>query len=158
VTSGSGQSRIASSSSAMVKIRHPDVAREALPLRLRQRRHGLGERDLRVRPMHHEQIDLVDAEILQALVDRARKVIGAQIFVRHLGGEENLVARHPRCADPFADAAFGAVFPRGVDVAISELERGGDDLAAIAQRGRAVTDGRHLGAVRGQFGDRRECH
>jgi hypothetical protein len=34
-------------------------------------------------------------------------------------------------------------------MAIAELERGGDDLAAVAERGGAEPNGRNLGAVRG---------
>src|SRR5262245_58280140 len=110
---------------------------------------GLAERNLRVRPMHEQEIDEVDAESLQALVDRAREIVGAQVFVRYLGGEENLVTAHARGADAFADAALGAVFPSGVDMAIADAERACDDLAAIAQGGGAKADGGHLGTVCG---------
>jgi hypothetical protein len=99
--------------------------------------------------VHEQKIDEVDAESLQALLDRARKVVGAQVFVRYLGSQENLIARHAGGADAFADAALGAVFPSRVDVAIADFERGGDDLAAIAQRGGAEADGGDFGAVRG---------
>jgi hypothetical protein len=108
--------------------------------------------------MHEQEIDEVDAQIRQALLDRAREIVGAQVFVRYLGGEENLVAPQARGADAFADAALGAVFPSGVDVTIAEPERACDDLAAIAQGGGAKADGGHLGAVRGQCGDRGGSH
>jgi hypothetical protein len=61
--------------------------------------------------VHEQKIDEVDAESLQALVYRAREVVRAQEFVRYLGGQENLAARHARDAHAFADAALGAVFP-----------------------------------------------
>src|SRR5260370_1064307 len=112
-------------------------------------RAAFDERDLRVRQMDHEKGDVIDSEILQALLDRAREVVRAQIFVRHFGGQEDLAARHAGGAHALADAALGPVFPRRVDVTVAELERGRDDLAAIAQRGGAKADGRHLGAVRG---------
>ena len=77
----------------------------------------------------------------EALVDRAREIVGAQIFVRHLGGQRKISSRGtPSRAHAFADAALGAVFPGGVDVAIAELERGRDDLAAIAEGGGAEAD------------------
>src|SRR5262249_37188982 len=44
-------------------------------------------------------------------------------------------------------------FPGRVDVAIPDLERGGNDFAAIAQGGGAEADGGDLGAVRGEGGD-----
>src|SRR5262245_49509385 len=61
-------------------------------------------------------------------------------------------------ADAFAGAALGAVFPSGVDMTVAEPERACDDLAAIAQGGGAKADGGHLGAVRGQCGDRGGSH
>ena len=136
-----------------IEIRDADMAREPLPLGLGQRADRLVECNLRVRPVHEQEVDEIDAQILEALIDRTREVIGAQIFVRHLGGQENLVAPQAGRADPLADAALGAVFPGGVDVAIAELQRGGDDLAAIAERRRAESDRRYLGAMRGQSGD-----
>jgi hypothetical protein len=141
-----------------IEIRNPDMARKPLPFGLGERGNWLAERNLRVRPMHEQEIDEVDAERRQALVDRAREIVRAQVFVRYLGGEENLVTAHARGADAFADARLGAVFPSGVDMAIAEPERACDDLAAIAQGGGAKADGRHLGAVRGQCGDRGGGH
>ena len=113
-----------------VEIRHADVARETVALGLGERAHGLLQRDRGVRPVHQQQVDIVDAEIGEALVDRAGEIGGAQIFVRHLGAEEDVAARHAGRAHAFADVALAAVFPRRVDVAIAELERGRDDLAA----------------------------
>ena len=103
--------------------------------------------------MHQEKIDEVDVEISQALLDRAREIVGAQIFMRDLGGQENVAARYAGGAYPFSDAALSAVFPSRVDVAIADLERSRDDLAAIAQGGGAEADGGHLGAMRGQCGN-----
>ena len=115
-----------------VEIRHAEVAREPVALGLGERAHGFLQRDLGVRPVHQQEVDIVDAEIGEALVDRAREIGGAQIFVRHLGAEEDVAARHAGRADAFADLALAAVFPCGVDVAIAELERGRDVLAANA--------------------------
>ena len=132
-----------------IEICNADMAGEALPLRFGKRADRLAERDLRVRPMDHEKIDVVDTEIPQALLDRSREIIGAQIFVRYFGGQEDLAARHAGGAHALADAALAAVFPRGVDETVSEPECGCDDLAAIAQRGGTEADRRQFGAVRG---------
>src|SRR5262249_50882551 len=94
----------------------------------------------------------------QALFDRTREIVGAQIFMRDFGGQENLTAWHAGGAHAFADAALGAVFPGRVDVAIAELQRGGDDLAAIAQGGGAEAERGYLGAVRGESGDGGRSH
>lgn len=40
---------------------------------------GLGERDLRVGPMHLVDVDVIDAEGLQALIDSTAKPIGAGV-------------------------------------------------------------------------------
>ena len=141
-----------------VEIRNPDMARKSLPFGLGKRGNGLAEWNLRVRPMHEQEIDEVDAESLQALLDRARKVVGAQVFVRYLGRQKNLIARHAGGADAFADAALGTVFPGRIDVTIAEAQRACDDLAAIAQGGGAKADSRHVGAVGGQGGDRGGSH
>ena len=77
--------------------------------------------------MDHQQIEIVDVERLQAFVNRAREVRFAQVLVRHLGGEEDVAARHARGAHRLADLALGAVLARGVDVAIAGFERS-DDL------------------------------
>ena len=65
-----------------VEVGDADVPRQPLPLGLGQRRHGFGERNLRVRPVHQQEIDIVDLERGEALVDRLREGVGAQIFVR----------------------------------------------------------------------------
>src|SRR5262249_33343607 len=103
--------------------------------------------------MHEQKGDEIDAEIFQALLDRTREIVGAQILVRGFGGQKNVAAWHAGGAHAFADAALGAVFPGRVDVAIPDLERGGNDFAAIAQGGGAEADGGDLGAVRGEGGD-----
>ena len=71
-----------------------------------------------------------------------------QVFVGHLGAEENLTSRDAGGAHAFADGALGAVFARGVDVAVAALQRGGDVLGAnVAHARRAKADGRNGGAV-----------
>jgi hypothetical protein len=70
--------------------------------------------------------------------------------VRYFGGEEDLVPRHARSPDGFADPAFAAVFSRRVDVAIAGREGGGYDLGAIlAEAAGTKSDRRNPGAVPG---------
>src|SRR5258706_442713 len=59
-----------------------------------QRRHGFGERNLRIGPMHQQQIDIVGAERLETRVDRLGEIRRMQILVRRLGGEENVFPGH----------------------------------------------------------------
>src|SRR5471030_1859041 len=79
-----------------------------------------------------------------------------QIFMRHLGAKEDVLSRHARGTHAFADDAFGAVFPRRVDVAVARFQRGGDMLGPnITHAGRADADGGDLGAVRWKFWSKR---
>src|SRR5262249_14518995 len=56
-----------------IEICNPDMARKPLPFGLGERGNGFAERDLRVWPMHEQEIDEVDAESLQALsTERAK--------------------------------------------------------------------------------------
>jgi hypothetical protein len=137
-----------------VEIGDADVAGEALALRLGERAHRLGQRNLQVRPVHQQKVNMVDAESLQALVDRAREVIGTQVFMRDLGAQEDVRARDAGGAHAFADLPLGAVLPGGVDVPGAELQRGRDVLGAhVAHAGGAEPDCRHGGAMRRQVGN-----
>jgi len=71
-----------------------------------------------------------------------------QIFVGHLGAEENLRPRHAGGAQAFTDRVLGAVFARGVDVTVAALQRGGDVLGAdVAHARGAEADGGNGSAV-----------
>ena len=107
--------------------------------------------------MHQQQIDIVDAERSKAFVDGTREIRGMQIFVRHLGAQENIRPRHAGGADAFADHALGAVFARRIDMAVAGLERGSDMLGAdVAHAGGAEADSGNFGAVRRKFWS--QCH
>src|SRR5262249_38026178 len=73
-----------------VEIGNADMAREALPLGFGQRGNGLAQRNVRVGPMHEQKVDEIDVEIFQALLDRAREIVRAQVFVRDFGGQKNV--------------------------------------------------------------------
>ena len=136
----------------MLKLATPIWRAEPGLLGLGQRAHGLGKRRVLLRPMHQEQIDIVDAERGQAGIDRTGKIAGVQIFVRYLGAQENVRPRHAGGAHAFADHVLGAVFPRRVDMAIAGLERGCDMLGTdVAHAGGAEADSGNFGAVRREF-------
>src|SRR3974377_1318294 len=111
-----------------------------------------------MRPMPQQEVDETAAKGCQALLDGAGKVVRAQIFVGHFGGEEDLASRNPRRAHAFADTTFGTVFPCGIDETIAERERGRDDLGAVAERGGTETDRRDYGPMRGQGRSGRGSH
>ncbi len=104
-----------------VEIGDADMACQPPLLGLGQGRHGLTQCDLRIGPMNEQKIDVIDPKRGEAFIDRFRKVTGAQVFVADLGGEEDVLARHARDPQRLADRALGAVFARGVDMAITGL-------------------------------------
>ena len=83
-----------------VEVRDPDVTDLAFVHELLERSGGLGERHLRIGPVHLEEIDVVDPERRQTVVESAAKPGGARIahqpVVSHpqaaLGGDHDLVA------------------------------------------------------------------
>src|SRR5438045_1240290 len=58
------------------------------------------------------------------------EIVGLQIVVAHLGGEEDVFARHAGGADRQPDLALVAIERRSVDVAIALPDRGLDRLCA----------------------------
>ena len=75
-----------------VVVRHADVADLAFVHQLLERTRGLRERDLRVGPVHLVEVDVVDAERLEARVDvRCAKPGGA-------GVADEPVVGHPQAA------------------------------------------------------------
>ena len=150
MTSGSGQSPECFVDERDGEIGDADVAREAVALGLGERLHGLAQRDLRVRPVHQQKVDVVEAELGEARLDRAGEIVGLEVLVRDLGGDEELRPWQAGGANPFADAALAPVFARRIDMAIAGRKRRGDELAAVSQRARPESDHRHRGTVRGQ--------
>ncbi len=148
-----GDERLRAGADRLLQKRHrevgdADVAGEALALCRGERRHAFGDRNLPVRPVDQQQVDVVDLQFAEARLDRAREVGRPQVLMRDLRGEENLLARHARGADAVADAALGAVFAGGIDVAVAEPQRDRNELRrALAEARRAEAHDRNLGAM-----------
>ena len=107
-----------------VEIGDADMAGNTVALCLGQSRYDDLKRDVRVGPVDHHQIDIVEPERLEAFLDRTGEIGRSQIFVADFGGDENFGALKAGGSDRLADQAFGAVFAARVDVAIANLERG----------------------------------
>jgi hypothetical protein len=78
--------------------------------------------------MDQQQIDLVEAEPLQALLMRAADIRPAQIARRDLGGEEDLAARQAAVANRPADLGLVAINLGGIKVTVTKFEHHTDGL------------------------------
>ena len=109
----------------------------------------VGDRQRPARPMDEDEIDLTDAELLQASVHRTLEGAIVEVFRRDLGGDEDVVAGDARGADPLPDPIFVAVGRGGVDVPVADAERLGDGAGAglAAEPPRAEADDRNRRAV-----------
>ena len=133
------------------EIRHSDMARQPAALGLGERAERLRKQHFRLRPVHQQEVDIIELQRFQAGLGRAQEVGLARIQFGHFGGNPELVARDAAGADAFADALLGAVFARGVDQAVAVFDGGGDQLRrVIGQLHGAVADRRHFCAVRGE--------
>ncbi len=105
------------------EIGNADMARQTLALGLGQRAQRFSQWHARLRPMNQQQVNMVEAQSLEAGFDRAGKVSLTCIFFRHFGGDEQLIAIDAGCADALADPLLGAIFARRVNVAIAAATR-----------------------------------
>ena len=103
--------------------------------------------------MDEEKIDPGELELLQTLIERALEIGGGELIVKNLGGHEDVLARDAGGAQPptqsLADLALVAVALGGVDVAITDAERGLDrvDADRVHQRHGAEPEGGNPCAV-----------
>ena len=111
---GVSATAISSSSSAHVEVRDADRARIAALVRTLHPGPGPGRAALR--PVDDVEVDLVDAEPLQAPLRLGLRVLLRRIELRR---DEDLLARHAAVAQRAADALLVAVGLRGVDVAVA---------------------------------------
>ena len=131
------------------KVRNPDMACKSHALDLAERAERLAQRDLRVRPVQQQQIDLREPQPRQALLGRALEFARRKVRRPYLRGDEHLVSCDAGSAHAFADLALVVVHLRGVDVAVAKAQRLFDQAraAATTQVPGAETDHRDAGAV-----------
>jgi hypothetical protein len=80
-----------------IEVRHADRAHQALVAHFDHRLPGFDIEILaRHRPVDQNQVEPVDADALQASLDRGPGLVAALVTVPDLGGDEDLVARHAR--------------------------------------------------------------
>src|SRR5262245_3701086 len=116
------------------EIRDPDMLGAPVAFGLAQNAERLLQRHLQAGPMDEKKVDPGKLELLQALIERALEVGGGKLIVIDLGGDENMLALEAGGAQPatqsLTDLALVAVALGGVDVAITDTERGLDRIDA----------------------------
>jgi hypothetical protein len=85
--------------------------------------------------MQDEQVELVDAELMSALVERMERGVVAVVADPDLRLDEHVVAGDARAADAFADLKLVEVRSGRVDVAVTDaeglLDHGGRDIGGV---------------------------
>jgi hypothetical protein len=113
-----------------------EVRHAAVPDRtfVDQPRHG-GERrrhgNIGVGPMDQEQVEVVGTQFAKRIVRHREDVVVSEPVGAHLGGQEEVGARHDPGAQGCADGRLVLVGRRGVDVPVATFERRLHGLAAL---------------------------
>ncbi|CFP60935.1 Uncharacterised protein [Bordetella pertussis] len=76
--------------------------------------------------MDQEQVDIGQAQLAQALVHGALRLVVAMPVVPQLGGDEQILAGYPRSAQPLAHAGLVAIDGSRVDRAVAGRQCGLD--------------------------------
>jgi hypothetical protein len=106
-----------------VEIADADILHLAGRLDVVERADLLGQRHAAAGPMQKQEIDIIGAQLLQALIDRGQEIGMLVVIDPDLGGEEDIAAGNAGCLNRFADLSLVAIDLRGVDMAETELDR-----------------------------------
>src|SRR5215831_13592049 len=119
-------------------------------LDLAERAERVAQRDLWIRPVQQEQIDVRELQPRQARLSGTLEVAGGKVRRPHLRGDEHLIAFYAGGAQPLPHLAFVVVKLGGVDVAVPAPQRLLDDTyaGAPAQLPGAEADEGNTRAVR----------
>ena len=103
----------------------------------------------RQRLVEDQQVELIDAELAGALVERVQGLLVAVVADPDLRLDEHVVAGDAGAADPLADLALVAVRRGRVDEAIGLCESGLDGARGLVRRAleHAQAEGGHLDPV-----------
>jgi hypothetical protein len=114
------------------EVGHPDVAGVPASLDVAQGPQRLGERNLRVRPVQEQQINLGQPQPRQAALSGTFQLERRKMRRPDLGGDENALAPDPRRPQTVAHLAFVVVHLRSIDMAVAEPQCLLDDARASA--------------------------
>ena len=112
---------------------------------------------LRGRPVDEVEVDVVEAELFEALAQRPLGLFGTVAVVPQLRGDEELVAGDPGLRNRSAHALLIAVDGCRVDVAVADFEGIGDDALGLLGVDLEDTEAQlrdRLAVVEGECGNR----
>ena len=104
--------------------------------------------------MNEQQVDILDAQFLQAILHRMDEMPAAEIVTADLGHQEDLVAFDSGSGDRLADILLIVIKLSAIDMAQPQIERHGDAVTAFraSQRIGAVSQKRYaIGRLHGAF-------
>jgi len=105
------------------EVGNTDVAGEPPRLHPVQRTDGVGDRDIRIGPVDEQQVEMVEAETLQARLRRSFELLRFELGPPDFRGHEDLVARKVRGAQAGTHGLLIVIAGRGVDMPVADLER-----------------------------------
>lgn len=133
------------------EVAYPDRAHFPVVVQLLQRTVGAeGLVELaRQGLVQEQQVDLVDAELASALVERVQRLVESVVADPDLRLDEDLVPGETGLADRVADAALVRIRSRGVDQPVPGRKGRGDGFFRLGRRGLedAEAEDRHHDAV-----------
>ena len=77
------------------EIAHPNVPYATVVLQLPHSTEGLAERHAIARPVHQQEVDVLRAELLQALPGLLYDAVVGEVARPDLGGQEDLLPAYP---------------------------------------------------------------
>src|SRR5699024_10576630 len=114
----------------------------------------------RGRPVDEVEVDVVEAELLEALAERTLGLLGPVAIVPQLGRDEELITGDAGLRDGAAHALLIAVDSGGVDVAVADFEGIGDDALGLVRVDLEHAEAQlrdRLAVVEGECGNRHGC-
>ena len=88
---------------------------------------------LRGRPVNQIQVDMIEPQLVETDVDRSKRCVVPLSVIPQLGRDEEFVARDSGCGDGPPDTLLVAVDRGGIDVAVADLERVGDNAFGVVR-------------------------
>ena len=109
-------------------VRHADIPRQPAVMGLLQQFQRGGVFAAHGGPVEQQHVNMVDLQILQALLDRGHEQRFGEIVGMHLGRDAELLARQAGGGERGAGFDLVAIHLRGVDGAVADIQCGLDRL------------------------------